>query len=143
MLKQTLQLNSIEGSPLTHPATWTVEWGDGTYDNYQVMSEYNAIHTYPNIGTYTSKVSYSFINCFGMEEYVENEPGLTKQIEIGGEGLCSSANRHKIKSYTEGIRKIKAELWRKKDIFGNHQVAKTTSYRWESTLFDSEMKWRK
>lgn len=141
LLSETTMLNGIQGLPHLHPASWTVDWGDGDIENYSGIEVY-ANHVYASLGSYVSKVSYSYVNCFGSDDVVVNDPGLTTTIELEARD-CSKANKSKIAWHVEGIRKIKAELWKKKDIFGNHQVAKTTSYRWESTLLNPQMHWNK
>ncbi|MFN8777113.1 MAG: hypothetical protein ACK5XV_10135 [Flavobacteriales bacterium] len=114
-----------------------VDYGDGTSEVIPgSTTEWS--HTYPVEGSYQLTVTVTFSDlCNQWQEITETlEPendGVIYVADVGCSGLNRSIDEF-VGAGGLGSIGMRSELWFKRDIFGSHQVAKTTSYRRVNSL---------
>lgn len=114
-----------------------LDYGDGTT---QTISGTNPewTHEYPGEGEYQlqATVTYSDLCNQGQEITINLEPENDDIIYISDVSCCGLNRSIDEFVGAGGLGSIgmRSELWFKRDIFGSHQVAKTTSYRRVNSL---------
>ena len=128
-----------------HPGQWTIDFGDGTeenffFDNYsENLNGWSMTHTYGSPGTYEVTVIVVYDDEFGNS--------ITDQttFEAATGGDCSGIERDRTQwnqndeDYDGSTRGMGSKIWFKDDFFGTHAGAYTTSWEWRQ----NRARWRK
>lgn len=139
-LKKVRTFNGNVENPVLHFADWIVDWGDGSQSSGSGI-ELVLIHQYSAFGSYPIKVSYGYTDCAGVTWPEMYDPDLDVTVTLV-DRVCEDIERHKTAHAELGNIRMTYHLWVKSDMFGQHQVAKTQRYRYESGLF-SDYRWRR
>jgi hypothetical protein len=119
---------------------FTIDWGDGSpIQSFFSFGISGYSHTYNQFGTYVITITYNSIaQCHTGSTAVIDE---TYTIDVNLSPVtCEEPNPNNISQncyHTSGNYKLRGELWFKDDFLGNHQVAKTTSYKWHDPWLGS------
>lgn len=135
-------LTTTTGSSSTQSSAigdWVVNWGDGTFETIEydwLFSE--RTHIYSEFGDYnvslTHTIEVEYCNGSTPDPIV-----IVTSLDCGlvtvGADNCPNNNCSTVCYNQEGHYKVRGELWFLNDIFGHHQVSKTTSYQYKNPWF--------
>lgn len=106
----------------------TISWGDGFSDTVSDVSISNHFsHSYQSPGTYAYTIAVDYQSWCSVSG---NDLLTVEESMTISSAACYQANFSTSSYVTHGDHLMNCELWVKWDIFGEHQVAKTTSYKW-------------
>ncbi len=105
---------------------FTVDYGDGTTDSFNGVSEFEVTKTYSSAGTYTITVSVSFYN----NETYQMDYLFTSHVIVVGEA-CTDEDVGKEQWFFDydNNRAMEANIWFDCKWWGSQAGAKTTGYK--------------